>query len=174
MSERAGGEMSRTVGRSDGRTTTVCSLLVVLLSISPTVRLSAQDVVAPGARVVPTDTAHRIGPGGAFWRSLLLPGWGQAATGRHVSGALFTTWEGVTAMMTLKARREANYLSRIGASGLKLKRQEVQDWTVLWVFNHLFAGAEAYVAAHLQDFPRDLRIQAVPGGIGVTLPLPRP
>ena len=165
MPERAGGEVSRT--------TALGTVLVVLLSVGQTVRLSGQ-VVAPGAQVVPTDTAHRIGPGGAFWRSLLLPGWGQAATGRHVSGALFTTWEGVTAMMTLKARREANYLSRIGASGLKLKRQEVQDWTVLWVFNHLFAGAEAYVAAHLQDFPRDLRIQAVPGGIGVTLPLLRP
>jgi len=152
--------------------------ILVPLSVLPSFRrLSAQDtsrVLAPGAQVVPTDTTHRIGPGGAFWRSLLLPGWGQAATGRQVSGALFTTWEGITAMMTLKARREANYLSRIGASGLKLKRQEVQDWTVLWVFNHLFSGAEAYVAAHLQDFPRDLRIQAVPGGIGVSLPLPRP
>jgi len=148
------------------------------LSVLPSFRrLCAQDtshVVAPGARIVSTDTAHHIGPGGAFWRSLLLPGWGQAATGRHVSGALFTTWEGVTAMMTLKARREANYMSRTGATGLKLKRQEVQDWTVLWVFNHLFSGAEAFVAAHLQDFPKDLRIQAVPGGIGVSLPLPRP
>ncbi len=170
MSRRSG-------GRAVGRTMSLSFALLVFLSVSPPVRLSAQDtarVVAPGAQVVPTDTTHRIGPGGAFWRSLLLPGWGQAATGRHVSGALFTTWEGITAMMTLKARREANYLSRIGASGLKLKRQEVQDWTVLWVFNHLFSGAEAYVAAHLQDFPRDLRIQAVPGGIGVSLPLPRP
>ena len=95
--------------------------ILVPLSVLPSFRrLSAQDtsrVLAPGAQVVPTDTTHRIGPGGAFWRSLLLPGWGQAATGRQVSGALFTTWEGITAMMTLKARREANYLSRIGASG---------------------------------------------------------
>ena len=176
MPERVGGQVSRTAGRSDGRTTALGTVLVVFLSVSPTVRLSSQDtshVVAPGARIVSTDTAHRIGPGGAFWRSLVLPGWGQAATGRHVSGALFTTWEGVTAMMTLKARREANYLSRIGGTGLKLKRQEVQDWTVLWVFNHLFSGAEAYVAAHLQDFPKDLKIQVVPGGIAVSLPLPR-
>ncbi len=177
MPECAGGKVSRTVGRSDRRTAKIMLTLIALLSVSPTVRLSGQDtsrVVAPGARIVAVDTAHRIGPGGAFWRSLLLPGWGQAATGRHLSGALFTTWEGVTAMMTLKAGREARYMSRIGATGLKLKRQEVQDWTVLWVFNHLFSGAEAYVAAHLQDFPKDLQIRAVPGGIGVSLPLPRP
>jgi hypothetical protein len=44
---------------------------------------------------------------------------------------------------------------------------------VLWIFNHLFSGAEAFVSAHLQDFPRDLRIRAMPGGIGVSLPLGR-
>ena len=182
MPERAGGEMRRRTGgqavrRSLSVAVRATVLLAVFLTARPPDRLTAQDtsrVVAPGARIVAVDTAHRIGPGGAFWRSLLLPGWGQAATGRHLSGALFTTWEGVTAMMTLKAGREARYMSRIGATGLKLKRQEVQDWTVLWVFNHLFSGAEAYVAAHLQDFPKDLKIRAVPGGIGVSLPLPRP
>jgi hypothetical protein len=176
MLERLGGPVTGAVGRSIGRTALQgCAL--ALLSVSPTVRLSCQDtsrIVVPGARVVATDTAHHIGPGGAFWRSLVLPGWGQSATGRHLSGALFTTWEGVTAMMTLKAQREANYLARIGGSGLKLKRQEVQDWTVLWVFNHLFSGAEAYVAAHLQDFPKELHLQAVPGGVRLSLPLPGP
>jgi hypothetical protein len=109
---------------------------------------------------------------GAFWRSALIPGWGQSATGRHTTGAIFVVWEGVTAMMTLKAEQEANYMKRIGSANLKAKRQEVQDWLVLWVFNHLFSGAEAYVSAHLQDFPADLKIQAFPRGIGISLPLP--
>jgi hypothetical protein len=109
---------------------------------------------------------------GAFWRSFLVPGWGQAATGRHTTGAVFVAWEGVTAMMTLKAQQEANYLKQIGSVSLKLKRQEVQDWLVLWVFNHVFAGAEAYVSAHLQDFPPDLRVRAFPNGIGISVPLP--
>ncbi|HKA58862.1 MAG TPA: hypothetical protein VKD28_09625 [Gemmatimonadales bacterium] len=110
---------------------------------------------------------------GAFWRSFFIPGWGQAVTGRHVTGATFVAWEGVTAMMTLKAQQEANYLKKIHSTSLKLKRQEVQDWMILWIFNHLFAGAEAYVSAHLQDFPPDLNVQALPNGIGVTLPMPR-
>jgi hypothetical protein len=108
----------------------------------------------------------------AFWRSLVMPGWGQSATGRHTTGAIFVMWEGVTAMMTLKAQQEANYMKQMGSANLKAKRQEVQDWLVLWVFNHLFSGAEAYVSAHLQDFPADLKIQAFPGGIGISLPLP--
>jgi len=172
--------MRRTVGRPDGRTEIGAlarlAALVVLLTARPPDRLSGQDTtrVAPvvGARVVAVDTTHRVSPGGAFRRSLLLPGWGQAATGRHTSGALFVAWEGVTMMMTLKAQREADYFKQIGASGLKHKRQEVQDWLVLWIFNHLFSGAEAYVAAHLQDFPTELKLQSVPGGIGVAVPLP--
>ena len=169
----------RIVGRSDCRTVAPSwervPLLFLLLAARPADRLTAQDttrVIAPGAQTVALDTTHRVSPGGAFRRSLLLPGWGQAATGRHTTGALFVAWEGVTVMMTLKAQREADYFKQIGASGLKHKRQEVQDWLVLWIFNHLFSGAEAYVAAHLQDFPKELKVQSVPGGIGVSVPLP--
>jgi len=149
--------------------------MMVLLAVGPSGRLAAQDtsrVTQPPARLVPPDTSHQIRPMGAFWRSVLIPGWGQSATGRHTTGAIFVAWEGVTAMMTLKAQQEANYMKRIGSGNLKLKRQEVQDWLVLWVFNHLFSGAEAYVSAHLQDFPPDLKIQAFPHGIGISLPLP--
>src|SRR5882672_11185660 len=155
--------------------------VVALLSICPAVHLSAQvpdttppPLVTTGALVVPTDTTHRIRPMGAFLRSLLVPGWGQAATGRRVTGALFATWEGVAAMMTLKAQSEMHYLKETGSSLVVSKRQQVQDWTVLWVFNHLFSGAEAFVSAHLQDFPKDLKIRAFPGGVGISLPVPRP
>ena len=152
--------------------------LVVLLGVLATWRLGAQDTtaVAPdtGHLVFPRDTMPvGVRPMGAFLRSLVLPGWGQAATGRQVTGAAFVVWEGVTAMMTLKAQQEANYFKKIHANSLELKRQEVQDWMILWIFNHLFAGAEAYVSAHLQDFPPNLRLQAVPNGVGLTLPMPR-
>src|SRR2546427_771986 len=71
----------------------VCRLVAIfLLSAGATVRLSAQvpdttppPLVTTGALVVGTDTTHRIRPIGAFLRSLLVPGWGQAATGRHVT-----------------------------------------------------------------------------------------
>jgi len=155
--------------------------LATLLPAYPATRLAAQvpdtthaPIVTTGALVVPTDTAHRIHPMGAFWRSLLLPGWGQAKTGRPVTGAAFAAWEGLTAMMTLKAQSEVHYLKESGSANVGAKRQEVQDWLVLWIFNHLFSGAEAFVSAHLQDFPKDLKVRAFPGGVGVSMPVPRP
>jgi hypothetical protein len=150
---------SRIVGRAY-----IIAAAALLLSAYPPIRLSAQ---AP-------DTAHRIKPLDAFWRSLVLPGWGQARTGRHVAGALFVAWEGVTLAMTIKASRELDYMEEIGSGSVEGKRQEVQDWLVLLIFNHLMAGAEAFVAAHLQDFPEELKLRAVPGGVGVSLALPRP
>ncbi len=112
--------------------------VVLLLTAQPLNRLTAQDT---SHIVFPGDTMHRgVRPMGAFWRSFLLPGWGQAVTDRPVTGAAFVAWEGVTAMMTLKAQQEANYLKEIHSTSLKLKRQEVQDWLVLWIFNHLFSG----------------------------------
>jgi hypothetical protein len=148
------------------------AILAMALTAQPPDRLSAQvraDSLPPTASV--RDTSRLVGPVGALWRSLLLPGWGQAATGRKVTGALFTVWEGTTMFMTLKAQQEAGYFKASGSPNLHSKRQEVQDWLVLWGFNHLFSGAEAFVAAHLRDFPADLKIQAVPGGVGFRIPL---
>src|SRR3989441_12492038 len=88
--------MRRNVGTLERWTGSL--LGAVLLAIVPSVHLSAQvadtaRVVTTGASVVALDTTHRIRPMGAFWRSLLLPGWGQAETGRPVTGALFVAWE---------------------------------------------------------------------------------
>jgi hypothetical protein len=81
-------------------------------------------------------------------------------------------WEGVTLGMSLKTRRELAYLRRTGSARGDRKRQEHEDWVVLLAFNHLLAGLEAYVSAHLSDFPGDLRLQAVPGGAGATVSVP--
>src|SRR3989449_110717 len=121
--------------RIGGRNPVEVGLVAIfLLCAGPTVRLSAQvpdttppPLVTTGALVVGTDTTHRIRPIGAFLRSLLVPGWGQAATGRHVTGALFATCEGVAAMMTLKAQSEMHYLKETNSANLTAKRQEVQD-----------------------------------------------
>lgn len=175
--------MSQTVRRLGGWAVSRHMACAMLLAVYPSSRLASQGdttraPVTTGAIVVPTDTTHRTGPMGAFWRSLLVPGWGQAKTGRPVAGALFVSWEGLCAMMTLKAQSETHFLKRAGSNNLDAKRQEVQDWLVLWIFNHLLSGAEAYVSAHLQDFPGDLKVRAFPDGggmgVGVSVPLRRP
>jgi hypothetical protein len=118
------------------------------------------------------DTSRRIKPVGALWRSLLIPGWGQARTGRHFEGAAFVVWEGVAVMMTVRAVQEKHYMEETNSANLPAKRQQIQDWAVLWGFNHLFAAAEAFVSAHLLDFPKELKLRAGPGTIGVSVPLP--
>lgn len=144
---------------------------LILLVVLATTFACAVDLRAQAA---PPDTLARrhISPLNALWRSLLIPGWGQARLNRKLSGGIFVAWEGVTLGMTLKTRSELRYLRRTLSARANDKRQEHEDWVVLLAFNHLFAGLEAYVAAHLADFPGDLRFEAVPGGLGAAISLP--
>jgi hypothetical protein len=150
------------------------TLMLPLAALLPT--LAAQDsaAVRRGAVAVQPDTLSRryISPMNALWRSLLIPGWGQARLNRKLAGGIFIGWEAVTLGMTLKTRDELRYLRRAESARADDKRQEHEDWVVLLAFNHLFAGLEAYVSAHLADFPGDLRFEAIPGGVGASVSLP--
>jgi hypothetical protein len=149
--------------------------VVLALAVAPAVRAqdsAAVDTAAAAAAATADTLVRPISPMGAFWRSFLLPGWGQARLNRKLTGGIFVGWEGVTLGMSLKTRHELAYLRRTGSGHAESKRREHEDWIVLLVFNHLFAGLEAYVSAHLADFPEDLRIQAVPGGVGATVSVP--
>jgi hypothetical protein len=106
-------------------------------------------------------------------RSFLLPGWSQAILGRRLTGGLFMAWEGVTLGMTIKATRELHHLKQGQDSiAIESKKQEREDWLALLLFNHLFAGLEGFVAAHLWDFPEDVRIRAAPSGVGLLVSFP--
>jgi hypothetical protein len=160
-------------------------LVLLLAGALPPARLAAQDTTAaavPDTLVSETlasdtlaaDTAGftRISPFNALWRSFLLPGWGQARLNRKLTGGIFVAWEGITLGMSLKTRHELAYLRRTGSARADNKRREHEDWIVLLVFNHLFAGLEAYVGAHLSDFPGDLQVRALPGGFGASVSVP--
>lgn len=134
---------------------------------------AAPDTAAAlGRRTIGDSLALRTSPMNAFWRSFLIPGWGQAKLGRKLTAGIFVAWEGTTIGMSLKTRHELAYLRRTNSGRAEDKRREHEDWIVLLVFNHLFAGLEAYVSAHLSDFPADLHLQAVPGGFGGAVSVP--
>jgi len=136
---------------------------------------AAQDSLTVAVEAPAADTTARprqVSPMGAFFRSLLLPGWGQAKLNRKLTGGIFVAWEGVTLGMTLKTSHELHYLRRTNSGRVDVKEQEKEDWIVLLAFNHLLSALEAYVSAHLWDFPDDLDIRAVPGGVGGQLSLP--
>ena len=61
------------------------------------------------------------------------------------------------------------------AARVRARRTHLEDWIALMVFNHLLAGADAYVAAHLWDLPAQVSTsQSMPRtihvGIRRTLP----
>jgi hypothetical protein len=73
-------------------------LLVLLFAIHP---LPAQ-VRPPADSVVSPDTTRALAPGTAFYRSLLIPGWGQASVGAYLRGGTFFALQTTSAYMMLK------------------------------------------------------------------------
>jgi hypothetical protein len=113
-------------------------------------------------------------PAAALWRSLLIPGWGQVRLGRKLTAGLFVVTEGVTLGMALKANSDLRYLRRTGADSVSINdaSQKREDWLVLLAVNHLLAGLEAFIAANLEDFPAELKVERVPHGMGASVTVP--
>ena len=147
--------------------------------------------VAPKARV---DTVRReaplppVSPRRAFLYSLLVPGYGQSRLGRPIAGGIFAITETIAIAMLRESRaelREARLfrqdtLVNIGndpATGaavlqrtsyndelISIRRGHVEDWIAFLVGNHLFAGADAYVGAHLWDLPSQVSLEPTRNG----------
>ena len=60
------------------------------------------------------------------------------------------------------APRDPNIADRV-----KARRTHLEDWIAAIVFNHLFSGADAYVAANLSDFDTNVEANASSGGLRV-------
>jgi hypothetical protein len=138
-------------------------------------------------------------PGGAFLRSFLVPGWSQHVLGRPRAGAFFVATEFVSAVMMVDARQRLQTARRWGRDSMVVgwelpaapgepprpivapgplagrippRRQQVEDWTAVLLFNHLLSGADAFVAAHLWELPVQLEFShdGVDAIIGVRIP----
>lgn len=170
------------------RATTILPILVASLGA---VTVSGAQELSPPPPPVRQDTVGSLGglpdqaspdlhrpvsPMGAFWRSFLIPGWGQAKLNRKLTGGLFIAVEGISLGMIVKMNHQLGYLRRTNDPGAEAKEQQREDWITILVFNHLMSGLEAFVSAHLWDFPDDLQLQGVPGAYGaqVTVPIRLP
>jgi hypothetical protein len=58
-------------------------------------------------------------------------------------------------------------VSRFTDDRIKARRTHYEDWIAAIVFNHLFSGADAYVAANLWDFKANIGVVAAPRSAGV-------
>ena len=48
---------------------------------------------------------------------------------------------------------------------VRTRQSHVEDWIAFLIANHLFSGADAYVAANLWDVPAQLGVRATPRGV---------
>ncbi|HEX5870536.1 MAG TPA: hypothetical protein VFY65_08980 [Longimicrobium sp.] len=158
------------------------ALALLLACVAPA---AAQDPVARDTArrpfqvrgdTVPTvpDSLLRITPRGAFLRSLVLPGWGQSELGATGRGGVYFMLESGSLWMVLKSHqklqeaRELETIARetgeIGPTAkhplVRDRENQREDWITLSIFWLFFSGADAFVAAHLQDF--DVHVNAVP------------
>ncbi len=63
---------------------------------------------------------------------------------------------------TLASLRDKNIADRLTA-----RRTHFEDWVAALVFNHLFAGADAFVAANLADFNTNVRVTSTGRGVQI-------
>ena len=132
-----------------------------------------------------------ISPRRAFISSVLLPGLGQARLDRPTASALFFGIEAAGLVMVRKSLHDLRVAKRFKADSVPVeigidpqtglpvieygpgryspglvaaRRTHLEDWIAVLVFNHIFAGADAFVAAHLGETPRGLALTRGPGG----------
>lgn len=117
-------------------------------------------------------------PRGAFFRSLVLPGWGQTYVGSPGRGAVYFSLASGSFVMTyvarqqlLDARAEQEWLVETGAlqAGVDTeftlaRERHFEDWAALSLFLMFLAGADAYVSAYLADFEDRIGVMPAPDG----------
>jgi hypothetical protein len=169
-----------------------CALVsIVALASGASAQRADSGRVTPRPAV---DTTSRpapkppISPRRAFLYSVLIPGLGQSKLDRPLGGAIFVLTESIALGMLrqssadlAEARRfrsdSAVFLGFDPVTGapvvqpssfndqlIEIRKGHVEDWIFFLVGNHLFAGADAYVAAHLWDLPAQIDIR--PGANG--------
>lgn len=161
-------------------------------------------------------------PGGAFLRSVLVPGWGQAAYGAYFRGGVYFAAEAGSWYMLLKTVAKLgeakdieawrvravrdSVMAAIGANPemaeqfkapgsleaalekavdehpgvigsrklVDARKEQREDWIVLTLFWMLASGVDAFVNAHLSDFPAKVNAESRPDGrfdLGVRVPV---
>lgn len=133
-------------------------------------------------------------PKQAFIYSLILPGLGQSRLDRGSAGAFFAAIELGALAMVQKSSTDLREVRKFSGDSLpnnytvqtdgkivgvgsfpakfpveliNTRRLHVEDWFAALAFNHLLAGADAFVAGQLWEVPASLSV--VPGGDRITV-----
>jgi hypothetical protein len=157
-------------------------------------RVDSARVAAPRAASPSRSDSLRppLSPRRAFLYSVLAPGYSQSVLRRHKAAAIMLFVEAMSLAMIRESAADVHearrmngdsvvVISYVDAQGnrgatpstvprrfddeyVKARQSHVEDWIALLIANHLFAGADAYVAANLWDVPAQLSVRATPNG----------
>ena len=131
---------------------------------APTVEDSTRSPVILAA---PDSTRSGPTPMGAFWRSLILPGWGQFAADRPGRGVFYVTAQAATLFMVIRTQKRINRADENGDTGLAdSRREQREDWIVLAGFWSLASAVDAWVSAHMWGFEGEV-VPPPDGSIGM-------
>ena len=170
----------------------------------------ADVAVAPAAD---TMDGGVVSPGGAFLRSLIIPGWGQAEFDAYFRGGIyfagwaanwFMNFRNYTRLEDARSRfglRESQIADSLAAAGIpadsiplllpaaveadaagddlgqlvRAREQQREDWIAWSIFWLLASGVDAFVTAHLADFPAAIDLEpGAENGISVRVDVPLP
>jgi TatD DNase family protein len=171
------------------------SLRADSVAAAPRLADTARAVPVRTRRIAPV-AKPPLSPRQAFLVSFMVPGLGQARLDRTTSGALFAGVEmGAVLMLrrSLENLRDVRSASsdtlpgnftvdpstgqlrptgsvppRFEASMERSRKLFVEDWIAAIVFNHLIAGADAFVSAQLWDVPRTIAVVPTRQGLALT------
>ena len=107
---------------------------------------------------LPPDSAFRRPPitaGGAFLRSLLLPGWAQADLGHEARGGFYFLAETFSLLMIARTQQRLDHARRTLPEDdniISAREQQREDWIALAVFWALFSAADGWVSVQLYGF----------------------
>jgi hypothetical protein len=166
----------------------------ILAQQRDTLRAHTRDSVVVDTGGPRPERRPPISPRRAFLYSLAVPGYGQSILGRYKTGTILVAFEATSILMRHQMVQDLQEAKRFSIDSIpvsftdkdgrpvityqrtvfptslvKSRRSHVEDWTAVIIANHLFAGADAYVAALLWDLPSEVAVRAAPGGASVAM-----
>ncbi len=159
---------------------------------------SDQDSVRRPVRRAPMQRPP-LSPRRAFFMSALVPGLAQSRLEKATSGAFFAGIELAAIAMLRRSANDVREVRRQGTDTLpgnfsvapgtgaltrvgtlpprfeesmeRSRRLHVEDWAAAIVFNHLIAGADAFVGAQLWDVPTQVTMVPTANGLALVATL---
>jgi hypothetical protein len=170
--------------------------LIPALSTGRTASAQRVDSARVAATPKALDTARKalpkppLSPRRAFLYSLALPGYAQSVLNRPSAGAIFMFTESIALVMLRESAADLRQARRFQTDSLivvgftesgtpitepstyterlvSIRKGHLEDWIAFIIANHLFAAADAYVAAHLWDLPSQISVEPRPNGATV-------